>query len=311
VENTISAKLETGRAKLLSGEISYALSRTSPKELSAWGIRCGDYLIQSAWRRITNVSKLGKSLGRWFKEEKRIWTEADSIDSYFKDRKARTNQSAQRFRGESKATYYQLRKYFQEQPAEAATRLALLCLGFEAGSGGLDGDGGIPDLDWTLLDEHRSLLTHSIVAGVIVEISVLAFIDLVDTIHKNLPENHDPIWDSVNVGSKHLSFFAHGVSFGLAYHLGVDATIDGDGKYQGLPVSIPQKGHQILAGVNALMEGLDAVARARSYGDVVQTFPTLNSAKTSIMDTEHPSSYKVTRLDNDDGFVVLWCPART
>lgn len=43
-------------------------------------------------------------------------------------------------------------------------------LGFYAGSGGVDGDGGIPDLDLLAgIDAHRSILTHSILAGVVAE----------------------------------------------------------------------------------------------------------------------------------------------
>ena len=44
-----------------------------------------------------------------------------------------------------------------------------------------------------------------------------------------------------------------GVGLGIAYHLGVDATLDGEGTYRGLP-PMPQEGHQAIAGVNAIGE---------------------------------------------------------
>ena len=42
------------------------------------------------------------------------------------------------------------------------------------------------------------------------------------------------------------------MSLGLAYHLGVDATIQGEGTYKNLPFSMPQIGHQLLAGANSV-----------------------------------------------------------
>jgi hypothetical protein len=61
---------------------------------------------------------------------------------------------------------------------------------------------------------------------------------------------------------------------------------------------------------NALIEGLDGVARSLSHGDTVQTFASLNDAKAAVMDTKRPSSYKINRLDGDSGFRVSWCPPR-
>jgi hypothetical protein len=51
-----------------------------------------------------------------------------------------------------------------------------------------------------------------------------------------------------------------GVSFGIAYHLDVDATVDGAGTYADLPVSLPMEGHQAVA-AGALVEGMDASRR--------------------------------------------------
>ena len=47
------------------------------------------------------------------------------------------------------------------------------------------------------------------------------------------------------------------MSLGLAYHLGVDATIQGEGTYKNLPFSMPQIGHQLLAGANSVTEFVD------------------------------------------------------
>lgn len=136
-------------------------------------------------------------------------------------------------------------------------------------------------------------------------------IPLIGTIHANLPGEHDPLWDSIRVGSKDLSLIAHGASVGIGVHLGIDATIDGDGSYANLPFSLPQKGHQAISMGNALVEGLDGVARSLSHGDTVQTFASLNDAKKAVLETKRPNSFKINRLEHDNGFKVLWCPRRT
>jgi hypothetical protein len=54
-----------------------------------------------------------------------------------------------------------------------------------------------------------------------------------------------------------LESFFTGMSLGLAYHLGVDGTIQGDGTYKDLPLSIPKFGHQLIAGLNSITEFID------------------------------------------------------
>ena len=55
-------------------------------------------------------------------------------------------------------------------------------------------------------------------------------IGLVKIIHGNLPPGYDPLWDDIkNNNEKFLKIFYNGMSAGLIYHLGFDATIDGDG----------------------------------------------------------------------------------
>lgn len=236
--------------------------------------------------------------------------ESASWKQYWRSRTAGSPRKWRSFQQNSIRIGQTLYKYCRENPRESAGRFALFCLGFNVASGGLDGDGGIPDLDWTLFEEHRSILTHSIVPGIVIEVAVGSFVDLIGTIHANLPVEHDPLWDSIRVGSKELSLIAHGASVGIAFHLGIDATIDGDGSYADLPWSQPEEMHQAIGMGNALIEGLDGVARGRLHGDTVQTFASFNDAKSAVKNTKRPSSYQIKRLEHDNGFKVLWCPRR-
>ena len=43
---------------------------------------------------------------------------------------------------------------------------------------------------------HRSPLTHSILIGSLLETALLLLTRLVLCTHKNLPPNHDPLWES-------------------------------------------------------------------------------------------------------------------
>ena len=93
---------------------------------------------------------------------------------------------------------------------------------------------------------------------IIIEGVCISIIGLVNTVHNNLPPGHDQIWDDIKCSNKTVleSFFT-GMSLGLAYHLGVDGTLQGDGTYKDLPFSMPKFGHQLIAVLNSLTELID------------------------------------------------------
>lgn len=65
----------------------------------------------------------------------------------------------------------------------------------------------------------------------------------------------------------------------VSSHLGVDATIDSDGTYKGLPISISHDAHQVILGSNAVAEGVDAVKRNEGAGNEVnRVFRTFKEA---------------------------------
>src|SRR5690606_6428095 len=75
-----------------------------------------------------------------------------------------------------------------EDPKKNAPSVLALALGFVAGSGGTDGNGGVPDSDLLMgIGAHRSILTHSIVAGIAVEGAILAVADLAGIVCEKIP----------------------------------------------------------------------------------------------------------------------------
>ena len=141
-------------------------------------------------------------------------------------------------------------------PAEAGPKLLVLVLSSVAASGGVDGNGGIPDLDIPLMGigAHRSPFTHSIIIGSALETALLLLTRLVLCTHKNLPAGADPLWDGIarqSVGI--LSSAGKGASIGIAYHLMVDAVVQ-PGAYHGLPVEMPMEAHQTILAANSVAE---------------------------------------------------------
>lgn len=113
---------------------------------------------------------------------------------------------------------------------------------------------------------HRSPFTHSIIAGTVVEGAILALADLTGVIHDKLPPRHDPFWDKLLAAKDSIAIrLAQGASAGIAYHLGVDATLQ-PGAYHDLPVSMPMEAHQTLFAMNAVAEGID-VAHKETAGE--------------------------------------------
>ena len=87
-------------------------------------------------------------------------------------------------------------------------------------------------------------------------------------IHSNLPEQHDELWDIWMSGRAELAEdLGIGVSAGLAYHLGIDATLDEGGTYKDLPVSMPIEGHQAIALSSAATEAADLRKRREKPKD--------------------------------------------
>ena len=133
-------------------------------------------------------------------------------------------------------------------------------LGFFVGSGGFDADEGIPDLDIAVggIGNHRSIFFHSIISAAVLESMVFSSVKAVNIIHSKLPENYDPFWDKVSGYQKWAEAFASGACVGIAYHLLIDGTIQGNKAYVDLPIKgLSMDAHNTIFVSNAVAEALD------------------------------------------------------
>lgn len=141
-------------------------------------------------------------------------------------------------------------------PSEGAPKLLVLVLSSVLASGGVDGNGGVPDLDIPLMGigAHRSPFTHSILIGSLLETALLLLTRIVLCTHKNLPSDHDPLWDGIARQSVSiLNSAGKGASIGIAYHLMVDAVVQ-PGAYHGMPFPMPIEAHQSIFAANSVAE---------------------------------------------------------
>jgi len=241
-------------------EISEAIRNTPRSELRDWGMRIPTTMSTVTVRRGKNFGGLLKSLGKAFINEG-AGIVGSIHDGQVKEHIAQRGKAAHDsllYAGETaRNTFCQMSIAIKDDPSKYAPKLAAGMLGFLGASGGIDGDGGVPDLDFLGgIGAHRSVFTHSIIAGIVIETMLVSLSDLTKTVYNNLPEQHDQLWDRLVVGNEEiLMALSQGMSAGIAYHLGVDATIDGDGIYRDLPISIPQDAHQIIISANAVAEG--------------------------------------------------------
>ena len=260
------------RYNTILSELEYALKATSKKDLHYWGLGSMKHLGKVSFRRGKTLGLTFLKLARFFVREAYQFTGAGlkgNLSGHAKKRgqdiATEARDAIGMFSDSCMRIYYQVR----EDPRRMAPRLIAGMIGLYAGSGGIDGDGGIPDSDLLLgIEAHRSILTHSVLPGIIVEAATHSTIELVKVIHANLPEQHDKLWDIWMMGGSELAEdLGIGVSAGLAYHLGIDATLDGGGTYKDLPVSMPIEGHRAIALSGAVTEAADLPDRRKKQQD--------------------------------------------
>jgi len=260
------------RARRLLDELAFALSRTDLGTLKEWGGRSAGRLLTLGARRVGGLVSLVSAIG------KRSWAElvgliraADQGNglSHAGDRTAAAIDGSIALGRDGARVVGAIGRGLVSNPREAAPRVLGAFLGFYAGSGGLDGNGGIPDLDLLAgIDAHRSILTHSFLAGVVAEGTLLAIADLSAQIMNRLPADHDPLWDGLAKAAAPLTAsLATGASAGIAYHLLVDALIQ-PAPYHDLPFSMPIEGHQAAMAASGAAEGVAAAHGEKARGPI-------------------------------------------
>ncbi|MDR3178123.1 MAG: hypothetical protein LBT96_03975 [Campylobacteraceae bacterium] len=258
--------------EVLLSELKSAFELTNSKDITKWALKSVSRFPKIGIRRLKNFGILTVfvTLGI-FRETKDAISAAKEkkFSSHLKNRTSEAYNSAIGFASRMNKTFKTFKNTFLDNPKENGFGVLALGLGFLMGSGGLDGDGGIPDTDIGLfgIGEHRSILTHSIIAGIIFEGSILALADFADIICEKIPkEERSEFWDKLSkVKSGIAEKLVQGTSVGIAYHLAVDATLQ-PAPYKDLPFSMPMEAHQLLFALNAAIEGNDVVSKAKTVG---------------------------------------------
>lgn len=247
----------------MQDELQFALKQVSKAELAAWGIASGGRFGVGLWRRGKSLFSIAKRVAGFAYGEVRDGVNAQRdhrFGDHAKDRGQRLLNTGERAWSWTKVQAQGLPKVarsLKEQPAETAPRMLGAAIGFLTGSGGFDANGGVlsPDVDLLFgIGAHRSVLTHSLILGAAVEATILSVVALARLIHERLPTNHDILWDHLATHGENFSVgLATGYGVGLAYHLGVDGTVQA-APLHGIPVAMPMEAHQAVMVGSAFAE---------------------------------------------------------
>ena len=261
---------------LLKDELVLAIKATPREQISDWGRRIGKRFVAVGVKRVTNLGALLSRLTIGTADELvnalRAINEGRAHE-HFNDRAAEISDAVCQLGRGAEVAFRGMATFFEEKPDEAAVSLLSSTLGFYLGIGHGQkgfGDGGVPDLDLVFggIGWHRSIFTHSIIAGAFVETAVISLIDLNETIYQNLPKEHSRFWDELLKYSNAAGdSFVTGASLGIAAHFGIDTAIDGFTPYKDLPISLPIGAHELLMGMNAAAEAAYGAGRLWEHRD--------------------------------------------
>lgn len=257
-------EVSQSRMNNLYDELKYAVNKTSREELKGWAkdsgylfgqliVRRGKGLLQAVGRGAKFLGKEMLSFGESIKDGRLV--------EHSKNRGATLINTVVKFSKKTLEVVVMIATKLKTNPKEFAPKLFIIFAGFLLGSGGFDGDGGIPDADLKMgIGHHRSILTHSILPALVIETVAFSLVGLVAVVYKNLPNNHDRFWDKLKSKNEELTTaFVQGTCAGIAYHLLVDMnpTADTIKPYADLPFSTTMEGHQSIFGANAFVEIVD------------------------------------------------------
>jgi hypothetical protein len=257
---------ETSRFEHMAQELEYAVRHTSSADMASLLRYLASDSGSAVIRRVFALAALAENVVvgtvKEFSGVIRAYA-ADRVVKHVSERVETASSITVKTVSNGAKSVAALTRELLTNPAEAAPKLLVLVLASVATSGGLDGNGGAPDLDIPLMGigEHRSPFTHSILIGSLLEAALLLLTRIVLCTHKNLPDHHDPLWEGIASKSVDILRAAgQGASIGIAYHLMVDAVAQ-PGAYHGMPFDMPMEAHQVIFAGNSAAEA----ASVRSY----------------------------------------------
>lgn len=264
MEDQLIIRIPKRRLENLKAEFYEALSKLESEEIKKWGRITVKIFLKNGKRRMLNAAKTIGKAGKIAITETYGYTRATrnhQLSEHFSKRKVVYKNVTIKTLKQSWHTLSLLIQYLKTNPSKAAPQIFLAFIGFLVGSGGFDGDGGLPDTDIMAgIGYHRSIWTHSIFMALFIETIAYSLVKLVELFYDKLPEHHDRFWDKLMENQKQLTrAFANGACAGIAYHLLVDMNITADSikPYADLPFSTSMETHQAILGGNAVVEIVD------------------------------------------------------
>ncbi|CAN5254157.1 hypothetical protein BH10PSE17_BH10PSE17_16930 [soil metagenome] len=256
--------LDADRLARLAAELREAWGRTHAAQVREFAADVAGDLGRSVTRRVVKVGRLLASVSRGVHRES-TGAIAAARDGRFAAHAAQRRDAAagtiSTWSTRARVNASTLRQAFARNPRESTIQLFVFTLAALAGSGGLDAQGGSPDIDlpFTAHDSHAALVTHSIFMGAALETMCLATVRLIDLVHAGLPDQRDPLWDRVHARSAPYARTAsRGLSAGVAYHLLIDGLVDP----HDVPAGWSSQAWQAWLLTNAKVEGFDAATRS-------------------------------------------------
>lgn len=250
-------------------ELRLALHETPNGDIRNWGMWTAKTLGRVTARRVRNFGRLLLTVGRGIGSEAKMSYRAfrqETLKTHLVERANAAKGAAASASADVTAAVQNIARAVRENPAENAPTLIVATLAFLLASGGTDGDGGVPDLDLVAgIDAHRSIFTHSIISGAIIETMLLSSAAFVGIVYTRLPTAHDPMWDAIaKHRDRYVKSAAQGMSLGIAYHLFVDGMVE-PAAYHDLPGSYPIEVHETIIDANAVAEGIDTKHKGENH----------------------------------------------
>lgn len=262
VNELVFNKSNSGVLSQLINELRYALKQLNEEELRKVFIETSKIAAKDTYQTKINSAK---SISQFITKKFKDYKENGVIDSLSEDA-YKIGSAIKELPENSKLLYSE----FIIQPKEMKIEILIvtiltLSIFFTVG-GGLDMEGGAPDLDTELLGigMHRNIFSHTVLLGLGLEFVSRFGIQLISVLHQKLPTNHNKIWDIVNkfvLTHKELAVAA--MWLGIGTHLLKDSGIITGGvkPYVGLPNGLPMEVHQGLFAANGLASGLFSIKK--------------------------------------------------
>jgi hypothetical protein len=266
-------------ARSFPDEVRWALGRLEARDIRAWGLTSAKRVPGLSWRRVKSLGKTVKAVTVFALSETGQAIGAACRGKLLNHLGRRTVDAVETVGGAAVTVCekgWEWTNVLINHPQRFAEDALPVALGFAIGSGGLDGDGGIPDLDIAALGigGHRSIFFHSVIAGMVVEMLLLSLVDFTRIVCEKLPEEErSPVWDTILDHADNICFKAGiGTSLGIAYHLGVDGLVQ-PAPYHDFPIPMSMPEHQAVFVANAAAEAHDAARRQRKLSrDEIEAF---------------------------------------